>query len=125
MMCNFSQKSYLRKSRHLCPFIYQRGLFLAGDIMIEFYFLPCDFCPFSNFSATSTYSFFNQRTRESDNKCYLKKQVNEVPQESGRQEGRGERLLVSERLEAGEERISNEAKSPGNVPEGAVITIRI
>lgn len=75
----------------------------------------------------STYSFFNQRMRESDNKCYFKKKkkANEVPRESGRQESRGEHLLVRERLEAGKERISNEAKSPGNVPEGAVITIRI
>lgn len=61
--------------------------------------------------------------RESDNKCYFKKKVNEVPRESGRRESRGERLLVRERLEAGKESISNEAKSPGNVPEGAVITI--
>lgn len=37
----------------------------------------------------STYSFLNQRMRESDNKCYFKKKVNEVPQESGRQESRG------------------------------------
>lgn len=67
--------------------------------------------------------FLSREQGGNDNKHYIKKKVNEVPSASGRQHSSGQHLLVSERLEAGNERISNEAKSPGNAPEGAVITI--
>lgn len=44
----------------------------------------------------NTYSFFNQRTGAGDNKCCIKKKVNEVSWDSGRQESR-DRCSLQER----------------------------
>ena len=41
-----------------------------------------------------------------------------MSRDSGRKESRHQHLLASERLEASDEKISNEARSPGNVLEG-------